>query len=110
MAAQDFNAPSPDRPGVTVGEDLADKNLALAFQLLTLQEAGDQLQQWLERKLASPHRPGEDEHRDGFCCRCADLYVEGMRVWGVWRAARKATPDVTIRPRERWNEEGGSPQ
>jgi hypothetical protein len=134
---QDFNAEKPGRPGVSVGEDLADQLLAATFRMLqvehvasllramaigadgggyvglaealredaatlsglaneqgidqavALHEAGDGLAQWVKAKQASPHQAGEDGHRDGFCRRCADLYVAGNQAVIAWEAARQ---------------------
>lgn len=92
----DFNAPS-GRPGVSVGEDLADQLLASTFQNMLLMNIGGQLRDWVMAKQASPHRPGEDGHRDGFCRRCADLYGAGnaLVVWD--KASREQPPSADQR-------------
>lgn len=48
MAAQDFNVPCPTRPGVTVGEDLADQNMALAANLIRIQYGVEKLARELD--------------------------------------------------------------
>jgi hypothetical protein len=91
----DFNAVCPDRPGVSVGEDLADKLLAATFQIMLLVEVGGRLRDWARDRLASPHRPGEDGHCDGCCRRCADLYAAGNTTISAWeQAAAQHAPTV----------------
>jgi hypothetical protein len=42
----DFNAPYPERPGVSVGEDLADRLLATSMNVLAVEGVADRLK-WM---------------------------------------------------------------